>query len=140
MSDLNSALTTGNLSGAKTAYDAVTKDVASDPVLAINNAAATAQKTGQWIADMIGFGGSGSNSSSSTSDPYSSILNVAYDQLGQSDSTTSTNDYGTSSYLAKVYGVDSSSTDTSSTDTASTSTSATDSAVSKIRTLLSIYA
>ncbi|MDR3724178.1 MAG: hypothetical protein P4K83_06785 [Terracidiphilus sp.] len=113
LNDLGTALLTNNLDSARSAYTAVSKDVASDPVLAIRNAAATAQETGSWISTMIGMGSSsGSSSSSAVSDPYAAILNTAYDRLNSSISSGSSS---SDSYLQSAYG----SSTTSNTDASS---------------------
>lgn len=101
MTDLSTALTTGDLTSAETAYEAVSEDVAGDPVLSINNAASYADQVGSWLSAMMG-GSSSSTSSSILANPYAYILGTAYDQL---DSATSSN---ASSYLSTVYGTDSS--------------------------------
>lgn len=101
LADLGTALTSGNLSSAETAYESVSKDVASDPVLSINNAASEAQQIGSWISAMMGVGSS-STASNLLTDPYAYILGTAYDQLNSSLSSNS------GSYLSAAYGVDAS--------------------------------
>jgi hypothetical protein len=95
---LGSAISSGNLSNAQSAFATLQSDMKSAPSQALTNAEGAVAQTVQWVDDLLGLSGS-SSSSQAPVDPTTAILNSAYGQnaSSSSDPTTSILDsaYGT---------------------------------------------
>jgi hypothetical protein len=116
MAALGSAIGSGNLSTAQSAFATVQSDLESTPSQAIANAESAAAQTVQWVDDLLSFSNSSSSTpSTSTADPVSAMLASAY---GLNSSTSTTNPMV--ALLESKYGDGS----TSSTSSASNPTTA----------------
>jgi hypothetical protein len=79
MTALGSALSSGNLSTARSAFATVQSDLKTTPSQAITNAESAAAQTVQWIDDLLSlFNHTGSTAAQTTADPYTSMLASAY--------------------------------------------------------------
>jgi hypothetical protein len=76
LTTLGTALSSGDLSTAQSAFATVQSDLKATPSTAVVNAEAAAAQTVQWIDDL--FSPATSDSSSSTTDPTTSILDGAF--------------------------------------------------------------
>jgi hypothetical protein len=87
---LGSALNSGNLANAQSAFASMQSDLATTPSQAMANATAAANQTVQWIDDMLSLSNPNSTPATAptTTDLVNSILDNAY---GLNSSTSSTN-------------------------------------------------
>jgi hypothetical protein len=111
---LGSAISSGSLTTAQSAFATVQADLKAAPAPAVNNAESAVAQTVQWIDDLLNLSTS-QNTSSTPVDPTTSILDSAY---GLTPTTTTD---PTTSLLDSAYGDGSTSTSgATSTPTAST--------------------
>jgi hypothetical protein len=87
MTALGSAISSGNLSTAQSAFATVQTDQKSTPAQAITNAESAVAQTVQWMDDLLSLSDSSNSSSSTPVDPTTSMLDSAYG-LNSSSSTT----------------------------------------------------
>jgi hypothetical protein len=87
MAALGSAIGSGNLSTAQSAFATVESDLKSAPSQAVANAESAAAQTVQWMDDLLSLSDSSNSSSSTPVDPVTSMLDNAYG-LNSSSSTT----------------------------------------------------
>jgi hypothetical protein len=114
---LGSAISSGSLTAAQSAFATVQSDVKAAPAPAVNNAESAVAQTVQWIDDLLNLS-TNQGAASTPVDPTTSILDTAY---GLTPATTT--DPATS-LLDSAYGDGSTSTSsTTSTPTASTTSS-----------------
>jgi ribosomal protein S20 len=74
---LGSAIGSGDLSTAQSAFSTVQNDLKSTPSQAITNAESAVSQTVQWVDDLLSLSDA-SNSSATPVDPTTSILDTAY--------------------------------------------------------------
>jgi hypothetical protein len=87
MTALGKAISSGNVSTAQSAFATLQTNLKSNPSQAIANAEAVVAQTVQSVEDLFTvYGLAGSNSTSST-DPFSSILDTAYGLPSSSNSS-----------------------------------------------------
>lgn len=121
MTALGSAIGSGDLSTAQSAFATVQSDLQTTPSQAITNAEGAVAQTVQWVEDLLNI--SGSNSSSTTPlDPTTSMLDSAY-----GINTPSTPTDPTTTMLDSAY--DAAGAGTSSTGTASSAGSSSASSI-----------
>jgi len=99
MKALGSAISSGSLSTAQSAFATVQGDLKSTPSQSVTNAESAVAQTVQWVDDLLNLSSS-NNEDSAPVDPATAILNSAY---GLSNSTTTTDP--TTSILDSAYGV-----------------------------------
>lgn len=88
MAALGSAINSGNLSTAQSAFATVQSDLKSTPSQAVTNAESAATQTVQWMDDLLSLSdSSNSSTSTTTTDPATAMLDSAYG-LNSSSSTT----------------------------------------------------
>jgi len=102
MAALGSALSSGNLSTAQSAFTTVQNDLKTTPSQAVTNAESAVAQTVQWVDDLLNLSGE-SNSSSTPVAPTTAILDSAYG-LNPSSNTTDP----TAALLESQYGAGSS--------------------------------
>jgi len=88
MAALGSAIGSGNLSTAQSAFATVASDLKTTPSQALASAESAAAQTVQWMDDLLSLSDSSSSSSSTTTDPVTAMLDSAY---GQNSSSSTTN-------------------------------------------------
>ena len=101
MTALGSAISSGNLSTAESAFTSVQNDLQSTPSQSVANAEAAVNQTVQWVDDLLNLSGSASAPTTPV-DPTTSILDSAY---GLPSSSTPTNPF--QSILDNAYGANS---------------------------------
>jgi len=117
MTTLGSALSSGNLGKAQSAFTTVQADLQTSPSQAMANATAAAAQTVQWIDDMLSLSSPDApNTTATTADLTSSILDAIH---GLTPSSTTTDP--TTTLLNNAYGTGSTASSTS-TSASSTST------------------
>jgi len=88
MAALGSAIGSGNLSSAQSAFATVESDLKTTPSQAVANAESAVAQTVQWMDGLLSLSDSTSSSSSTTTtDPVTAMLDSAYG-LNSSSSTT----------------------------------------------------
>ncbi|MGA3162207.1 MAG: hypothetical protein ABSC77_13420 [Terracidiphilus sp.] len=119
MAALGSAIGSGNLSSAQSAFATVESDLKSTRSQAMANAESAAAQTVQWVDDLLSLSDSSSSSSPTSVDPTTALLDCAY---GLNSSNSTTNPLVT--LLESKYG-DGSATGTSSATSSGTAGSGT---------------
>jgi len=121
MTALGSAIGSGDLSTAQSAFATVQSDLKATPSQAITNAESAVAQSVQWVEDLLTLSSS-NNSSTTPADPTTSMLDSAY---GINPSSTATNP--TTAMLESQYGDGASATsaNSSGSSASSTATSAT---------------
>jgi hypothetical protein len=131
MKALGSAISSGDLSTAQSAFATVANDLKSTPSQAVSNAEAAVNQTVQWMDDLLSLS-SASSAPTTPVDPTTSILDAAYGQNAGTNgtgtsSTSSASTDPTTSILNSVYGdgtAGSSGTSAASGNTAAAASSA----------------
>lgn len=95
---LGSAISSGNLSTAQSAFATLQSDMKSAPSQALTNAEGAVAQTVAWVDDLLDIPGA-SSASAAPVDPTTAILNSAY---GQNNSSSSSDP--TTSILDSAYG------------------------------------
>ncbi|MGD0903280.1 MAG: hypothetical protein ABR924_10110 [Terracidiphilus sp.] len=121
MTALGSAIGSGDLSTAQSAFATVQNDLKTTPSQAMANAESAVAQTVQWVDDLLSLSDS-SNSSSTPTDPATAILDSAYGMNPSSNTTDPT-----VALLESKYGDGNGSTGSASSSGASASASSGDS-------------
>jgi cell wall integrity and stress response component len=108
---LGTAIGSGSVTSAQSAFTTLQGDLKTTPSQTITNAEAAVAQSVQWVDDLLNL--SGSSTTSTTTDPASTILDSAYG-LSSSSSTTDP----TTSLLESAYGNTGSSTGATTATTA----------------------
>jgi hypothetical protein len=87
LSALGSAIGTGNLSTAQSAFATVQSDLKNTPSQAVTNAEGAVAQTVQWVDDLLSLSGSNSASAAPV-DPTTAILNNAYEASAPASPST----------------------------------------------------
>lgn len=86
MAALGSAISSGDLTTAQSAFATVQSDLKTTPSQAVTNAEAAVAQTVQWVDDLLSLSSTGSASAAPV-DPTTAILNSAYGQNSSAGST-----------------------------------------------------
>jgi len=108
MKALGSAISSGDLSTAQSAFATAQTQLQSTPSLAIQNVNAAVAQSVQWVEDVLNLSSSNNNYTTAITDPMSSILDSVYGL------NTSTSTSPTTSILNSAYGGTTSSGSTTS--------------------------
>jgi ribosomal protein S20 len=103
MKALGSAISSGDLSTAQSAFSTVQNDVKSTPSQAVTNAEAAVNQTVQWVDDLLNLSGS-SDTTAAPVDPTTAVLNAAYGQNSATNATDPTTSILNSGYGASATG------------------------------------
>ena len=119
MKALGSAIGSGDLSTAQSAFATVQNDLKSTPSQAVTNAESAVNQTVQWVDDLLNLSSSNSVPAAPV-DPTTAILNSAYGLNSSSNSTDPTTSILNSAYGDSTTGSSTGTTQGSNPDAAST--------------------
>jgi hypothetical protein len=103
MKALGSAIGSGDVSTAQSAFATVANDLQSTPSQAVTNAESAVNQTVQWMDDLLNLSGS-NNADATPVDPTTAILNAAYGLSPGSTSADGNTTDPTTSILDSAYG------------------------------------